>query len=126
MPQFLSRPLGWFRTRPPIQQVLIGVVLLLLLVVASPLTAVLSWLFFVVALAGFAIRLARRRPLRSWAIAAVGALVFAVVFTGLSANIYPPAAQDQARKDKALDKAEKPRPEKPRPEKQQPKPPTNE
>jgi len=120
MPEFVSRWWGWFRVRPRTQQVLIGVVVLALLVLASTAVAMVSWLFFFVALAILAIRLIRRRPVRPWAIAAGGALVFAVVFTGLSSTIYPPTVEDQARIDKALDKAEKPRPEK-----QQPKPPTN-
>jgi hypothetical protein len=90
VPEFLSRPLEWFRGRSNAQKVLIGAVVLIVLTAASRVMEVIAFLVFIMAAVAFLVQLARRRPTQVWMIIALGSLAAAVLFGVIEEAIFGP------------------------------------
>ena len=106
MPEFVNMWWGWFQARTGGQKALIAVAALIVLVLLSRVVWVLASVGFVVALIILIYRFARRRPVRTWAIATGALLAVGLVFGGISNAIYGPTEQDQAK----APRVEKPQP----------------
>ena len=110
MPEFVNRAWGWFQTRPNIQKVVIVLSALVVLLLLSRAVAGIAALICLAALIALVVQWMRSRPVRGWAIVAVGAMAVTLVFGGLASAIYGPTTTEQAKA---------PRVQKPQPEKQQ-------
>ena len=88
-----NRGMNWFRDLPSVPKlIIVGVLLLLLLTVLSPVARVVATIAFIVSAVALVIRAVQRRPLRGWAIAVVGSLLLIPVFGGVSSTIYGSAS----------------------------------
>ncbi len=65
-----------------------GVLLLLLLTILSPVARVVAFIVFLVSAVVLIARAVQRRPLRGWVVAVVGSLVLIPVFDGISGAMY--------------------------------------
>ncbi|MDQ3864134.1 MAG: hypothetical protein M3317_11665 [Actinomycetota bacterium] len=123
MPEFVSRWWGWFQARTGVQRAGIAVVVLIVLVLLSRVVWIVASMGFVLALLVLIYRLARRRPVRTLAIATVVLLATGLLFGGVSNAIYGPIQQDQAN----VLRVHKPQSKKPQPaaaQQSKPKPPS--
>lgn len=84
-----ARIINWFRDLPSVPKlILVGLILLLLLIVLSPLALVVAALVLGVSVIALILRLAQRRSIRGWGIAAVASLASLFVLGGVSDAIY--------------------------------------
>ncbi len=84
-----GRALGWFRDLPGISKlVLICLMLLPLLVLLSPVAAIIAALLFGVSIIALIIRVVQKGPIRNWGIVAVGSVVLMFTFGGISDALY--------------------------------------
>jgi hypothetical protein len=75
---------GWFRDFPSISKlVIVGLVLLVLLDLLSPVAVTICVLLIGVSIVALIIRVAQRRSVRNWAIVAVASVVLVATFGGI-------------------------------------------
>ncbi len=87
--ELANRVINWFRYLPSVPKlILVGVLLLLLLTVLSPIARVVAIIAFVVSAALLVIRAIQRGPIKGWGIAALASFVLIFVFGGISGLIY--------------------------------------
>lgn len=77
-----------------------------LFVVLSPLIVVLATVVFIVALCAVAIRLLRRKPLRTWGTIVVASVGFLIVFSGISDALYGGGEEQRSASNKPAEKAQ--------------------
>jgi hypothetical protein len=77
-----------FRTLPVIVQVILVLLVIGLLVVASPLSVFLATLALLISLFAWIYRLVRRRPSRGWGLAALASLILLIIFSTISQALY--------------------------------------
>jgi hypothetical protein len=79
----------WFRDLPSVPKlVIVGSVLLVLLIILSPLAVIVAALSLGVSIIALIIRVAQRRSLRGWGIAALASLVLMFTFGAMSDVLY--------------------------------------
>lgn len=105
MPQFLSRARDWFAARSRRQKAGIIVLAFIGVLTASRVLAGVAGLVFFAVVVVLIAQLFRRRPVKKWAIAAVGSLAAVVLFSGISGAIYGPQT---GQGDRVEERAEKP------------------
>lgn len=80
---------GWFSYFPSISElVIVGLVVLLLLGLLSPVAVTICVLLFGVSIIALGIRLVQGRPYKGWAILAVASIVLAVTFGGILGTVH--------------------------------------
>ena len=85
----LSRAVNWFRDLPSVPKLaLVGLVLLALVVVLSPVMRVVAIIAFLVSVAVLILRAVQRRPVKRWGVAALASLVLILVLGGISGALY--------------------------------------
>lgn len=84
-----AKAINWFRDLPSVPKlILVGLVLLLVLTILSPLVVVVAALGLGVSIIGLIIRVAQRGSVRGWGITAVSFLVLVFVFGSVSNAMY--------------------------------------
>ncbi len=84
-----NRLTNWFRDLPSVPKlIIVGVLLLILLTVFSPIARVVAFVVLVVSAVVLIARAIQRRPLRKWVIAVIVSLVLIPVFGGISGAMY--------------------------------------
>lgn len=84
-----ARVINWFRDMPSVPKlVVVGLVLLLILTVLSPLALIAAALLFGVSFIALIIRVVQRGSIRGWVIVAVASLASLFVFGGISDALY--------------------------------------
>lgn len=87
--QLQNKAINWFRSLPSTPKlVIVGLVLLLILTILSPLALVAAALLLVVSIIALIIRLTQRGHVKGWDIVAVASLVSLFVFSGISNAVY--------------------------------------
>lgn len=83
------RALNWFRDLSGVPKlVLVGLVLLVLLIVLSPVAVIVAGLLFGVSIIALIIRVAQKGSLKNWGLVAVGSMVLMFAFGGISGALY--------------------------------------
>ena len=108
MPGFLSRALEWFKARDRGEKAGIIVFALIVLLAASRVIAVVATLAFFAVVVVLIVQLFRRRPVKAWAIAAVGSLAAVVLFSGIAGALYGPQTGQGGQGERVEERAEKP------------------
>ncbi len=87
--EVLDDLLRWFSNLPTVAKVaIVGLGVLVLLVLLSPLALLVAALIFGVSLIGLIVRMAQRKSVRGWGIVAVVSLVLMFTFAGISSVLY--------------------------------------
>ncbi len=87
--ELLNRAINWFKDLPSVPKlIIVGLVLLLLFTVLSPVAQVAAIIVFVLSAIVLIALAVQRRPLRGWIIAVVGSLVLIPIFGGISSVTY--------------------------------------
>ncbi len=87
--ELANRAINWFRDLPSVPKlIIVGLALLVLLVIFSPVAQVVAVIIFVVSAALLVIRAIQRGPVKGWGIAAVSSFILIFVFGGISGDIY--------------------------------------
>ncbi len=85
----LGKATEWFRDLPSVPKlILVGLIVLLLLTVLSPLALVLAALLLVVSVIALIIRVMQGRPISGWAVAVVASIASFLIFGGISGALY--------------------------------------
>jgi hypothetical protein len=123
MPQFLGRAQDWFVARGRGQKAGIIVLAFVVVLAASRVLAGVAGLAFFAVVVVLIVQLFRRRPVKKWAIAAVGSLAAVILFSSIAGAIYGPQTGQGGRGETAEKRPSPPEPEKTQSEKAQPPPP---
>ncbi len=91
----LSSIFARFRELPLIGQIVLGLVAIGVLVLLSPLEALVALLVFLVSLPVLLYKLLRRQSLRRWGLIAAASFVLMFAFAGISGAMYPAAEQGE-------------------------------
>ena len=102
MPQFLSRCVAWFRTRPADTKAVIVAFALLAAVLASPVLRWVTMLALIAVVIALIARAAQRTPVRNLVIATVVLLAAFFVFDALASAVYAPyrGGDQEAQREK--------------------------
>ncbi len=84
-----GRAVEWFRDLPGIPKlILVGLAVLILLVLLSPVAVIVAALLFGVSIIALIIRVVQKGSLKNWGMVAVASLVLVFVFGGISGALY--------------------------------------
>jgi hypothetical protein len=84
-----GRAVGWFRDLSSIPKlIIVGLVLLVLLILLSPVAAIICALLLGVSIIALIIRVVQRRSVKNWAIVAVASVVLVLTFGATSDALY--------------------------------------
>ena len=107
MPQYLGRAQDWFGVRGRGEKAGIIVLAFIVVLAASRVLAGVAILAFFAVVIVVIVQLFRRRPVKKWAIAAVGSLA-AVIFSGIAGALYGPQTGQGGQGERAKEQAETP------------------
>jgi hypothetical protein len=89
MRELVNRGIKWFKDLSPVPRlIIVGLLLVLLLTVLSPVARVVAVIVFVVSAVVLIVRAVQRRPLGGWVTAAVGSVILIPVLGGFPSTLF--------------------------------------
>ena len=112
MPQFLIRAQDWFRARSTAEKAGIIMLAFIVLLAASRVLAFVATLAFFAAVVVLVVQVFRGRPVKAWALAAVGSLAMMILFSSIAGALYGPQTGQGGQGETAEKRAAEPSPPK--------------